>query len=170
MAAKNNPRLTFANTEKVPLDERDRTILRCLLRDPRTPIADIAREVGAQRDTVTYRIERMEREGLIVRYHTIIDPNALGLPVFMLLLVKLAPIPSKEQHSFVNKLVTLPHVTHVSRLIGPYDYFIQVACPHITSLDTLLSEIKSLVPGAVHDITPSTIIDGLKTDDFSQLV
>ena len=170
MASKNTTRPTPTNIEKVPLDERDRAILHRLLRDPRTPVADIAREVGAQRDTVTYRIERLEREGAISKYHTIVEPSALGLPVFMLLLVKLAPVTGEVQDTFVGKLSALPHVTHIARLIGPYDYFVQVACANIVAFDSLLSTIKSLVPGAIHDITTSTIIDGIKIDDFTALV
>lgn len=170
MKAKDSIQRTVTNVEKVPLDERDKEILRCLLRDPRMPVADIAREVGAQRDTVTYRIERLEREGVINKYHTIVEPSALGLPVFMLLLVKLAPVTGDMQEKFVDKLIHLPHVTHIARLIGPYDYFVQVACANIVAFDALLSTIKSLVPGAIHDITTSTIIDGIKIDDFSELV
>jgi Lrp/AsnC family transcriptional regulator len=158
------------NIEKVPLDERDRAILRILLCDPRTSVADIARDVGAQRDTVLYRIERLEREGVVAKYHTIVEPSSLGLPVFMLLLIKIAPVTPEKQGAFVQKLVALPNVTHIARLIGPYDHFVQVACANIVEFDSLLSEIKSLTPGVIQDITTSTIIDGIKTDDFSELV
>lgn len=61
----------------VPIDKKDRHILALLVKDARTTVADIAREVGVQRDTVRYRIERMERKGLIKMYHTILDPTSL---------------------------------------------------------------------------------------------
>jgi Lrp/AsnC family transcriptional regulator, leucine-responsive regulatory protein len=154
----------------VPLDERDRAILRILLRDPRTSVADIARDVGAQRDTILYRIERFEKLGLVQKYHTIVEPSALGLSVFMLLLISLSPAHEVKRDEFIEKLAAMPCVTHIARLIGPYDYFVQVAATDMSTFDAELSKIKTLVPGAVQTITTSAILDGIKTDDFSALV
>ncbi len=149
---------------------RDKEILRVLAQDPRTSIADIAREIEAQRDTVAYRIGRLERKGVISKYHTILDPQALGLSVFMLALIKMNPVGGEAVASFVEKLVAHPHVTHVSRLLGRYDYFVQIAAEDVVAFDQVLDEIKAMQPGIIADIEIANIIDGLKTDDFSGLL
>lgn len=155
---------------RVPLDEKDAAVLKVLMREPRTSIAEISRETHLQRDTVLYRINRMEKKGLISKYHLIVEPAALGVPQFMLVLLKLEMISKEETDNFIEKLVACPNVTHVARLIGRYDYFVQVAAEDTAAFDAILADIKSLQPGVIRDIEVANIIDGLKTDDFSELV
>ena len=157
-------------TKLVPLDETDRAILRHVLDDPRVSIADIARVVGVQRDTVKYRMERMEKRGVITKYHAIIEPAALGLTVFMQVLIKTAPVPKEQLQEFVHTIILHKNVTHVSRLVGKYDYLLQVAAIDIEAFDIVLDEIKAIQPGIITEIELASIIDGLKTDDFSGLV
>lgn len=151
----------------VSLDTRDKAILKLLAQDPRTSIADIAREIEAQRDTVAYRIGRLERKGVIAKYHTILEPQTLGLGVFMLALIKLNPVSAEVSGAFVEKLVAHSKVTHVARLLGRYDYFVQIAAEDVVAFDAVLDDIKAMQPGAIADIELANIIDGLKTDDFS---
>lgn len=154
----------------VPLSDTDRIILKYLLKDPRASIADIARETGIQRDTVHYRIDRFEKRGLITKFHVIIDPMALGCEIFMLVLIKLAPLEKDIRNAFLKKLVKHKNVTHVSRLVGKYDYYIQMAATDIIAFDTALDEIKSFHTGIITEIEMANVIDGLKTDDFSGLI
>lgn len=155
---------------KVNLDEKDRAILRLIVRDPRMQIADIAREVRVQRDTVMYRIKRFEKRGLIMRYHTILDPLGLGFSVFMMVLIKLNPATKSELEFFLEKLKAHKNVTHVSRLVGKYDYFLQIAAEDIVAFDSVLDDVKAIQIGLLADIEISNVIDGLKTDDFSGLI
>ena len=155
---------------KVNLDEKDRAILRLVVRDPRMQIADIAREVGVQRDTVQYRIQRMEKRGLIMKYHTILDPLSLGLGVFMMVLVKLNPVSKSELNALLSKLTAHKNITHISRLVGTYDYFLQIAAEDIVAFDAVLDDLKMIQIGAIKDIEISNVIDGLKIDDFSGLI
>lgn len=161
---------TKALPRKVPLDDKDRAILRVLLRDPRTAIAEIARETGVQRDTVLHRVEKMEKRGLISKYHTILEPHALGLPMFVLVLLRTLPVAGEVMDTFVQNLVQCPQVTHVAKLVGHYDYFIQIAAEDVVALDAVLAEVKRMGTQVIRDVEIANIIDGLKTDDFSGFV
>ena len=154
----------------VNLDRTDKAILHCLMEDPRTSIANIARTVGVQRDTVTYRIERFEKRGLITKYHTIVEPRALGCEIFMLVLIKTKPVAKKVLQGFLDQLIAHKNVTHVSRLVGKYDYMLQMAASDIVTFDNALDEIKGMQSGVVAEIELASVIDGLKIDDFSGLV
>jgi DNA-binding Lrp family transcriptional regulator len=156
--------------KKVPLDEKDKEILKMLVDDPRATVADISRKVGVQRDTVMYRIQRFEKRGLISKYHTILDPQALGLNIFMMVLIKVAPVSTDFIDSFLGKLVEHKNVTHISRLLGKYDYFIQMAAEDIRAFDAALDEVKGFGKGIIVDMEMTSIIDGPKTDDFSGLI
>lgn len=162
-------------TKKTPskvvnLDEKDRAILRLELKDPRIPVADIARELGVQRDTVLYRLKRLETRGLIKKYHVILSVSALGLTSFMMLLIKLSPVRKEAVDAFIDTLVAHPNVTHISRLVGRYDYLVQIAAEDIVAFDAVLDEIKTQHHDVIADIDISSVIDGPKIDDFSGLV
>ena len=155
---------------EVNLDEKDRSILRILLNDPRTQVADIAREVGVQRDTVMYRIRRFEKRGLIAKYHAILDPQALGLNTFMMVLIKVAPVSRAEIESFITKLLAHKNITHIGRLVGKYDYFLQMAAEDISAFDKALDDVKAMHEGLIVGMEISNIIDDIKLDDFSGLI
>lgn len=157
-------------SQQLNLDEKDRQILRFLLKTPKATVADIARDAGVQRDTVAYRLERFEKRGLIVKYHTIIEPQVLGLAVFMMLLVKVKPVAKERLDTFITLAQQHKNVTHMSRLIGNHDYLFQVATKDIADFDRVLDELKQAGEGIVDQIELSSIIDGLKTDDFTGLV
>ena len=157
-------------SKKVNIDKTDKAILHCLSIDTRASIADIARDIGVQRDTVSYRIERMEKRGLIMKYHTIIDPLTLGCDIFMMVLIKTAPVEKKVVDDFLSALVAHPNVTHVSRLVGKYDYLLQMAASDIIAFDEALDQVKAIQSGMIIETEISSIIDGLKIDDFGGLI
>ena len=66
------------------LDSVDIQILRCLQQDARITIKDLSREVNLSASPVFERIKRMEREGYIKRYVTVLDAEKLhkGFIVF----------------------------------------------------------------------------------------
>lgn len=60
------------------MDDVDRRILDRLRESARTPISEIAREVGLTAAPVARRIERLEREGIIRGYVTVLDDSSTG--------------------------------------------------------------------------------------------
>jgi Lrp/AsnC family leucine-responsive transcriptional regulator len=78
------------------LDLKDRKILYELDLNSRQPYHDIARKVGLSKDAVIYRISKLKEEGIIQRFHTIIDNGKLGLIPFRLYLKLMNATPEKE--------------------------------------------------------------------------
>src|SRR6188768_2411553 len=64
-----------------PLDPTDRRLVLALSRDGRRAAADLAKELGLSRQSVTDRIRDLERRGVIRGYRADVDPAALGLGV-----------------------------------------------------------------------------------------
>ena len=155
---------------KVNLDATDILVLRELLTDPRASIADIARTIGTQRDTVKYRIERMEKRGLITQYNVILNPVALGCTIFMQVTISIRPTNNLMKQQFLQELQQHNHVTHIERTIGPYDYALQMAAIDITDFDIALNEIKQIGADIITDVQLATIVEGAKINDFSGLI
>lgn len=152
------------------LDAKDKSVLKDILMHPRDSIADVARRIGVQRDTVTYRMNRFEKSGLIEKYHVIVNPEVLGHPYFVLVLIAITPSHSDISKKFVDELRKHPHITQISRLIGSYDYMLQIAAPDVHSFDSILDDVKSIQKGLITKFEVFPLIEGIKTDDFVGLV
>lgn len=155
---------------KVNLDEKDKKILRLLIDQPRIQVADIARLTGVQRDTVVNRMRRFEQRGLILKYHVVIDSFALGLDIFMLVMIKTAPVGKEALQAFVEGLMQHKNVTHVAKLVGKYDFMLYMVATDIVAFDEALTDLKSMQEGVISEIEPIGLSQSYKIDDFSALV
>ena len=63
-------------------DALDRTIFRILDSEGELSVSDVAKRVRRGRDTVAYRLHRMEEDGVLRGVEPILDPGALGLGLF----------------------------------------------------------------------------------------
>lgn len=64
--------------QTVQLDDVDRQLLDLLRHDARMPVSELARAVKLSSAPVSRRIDRLEREGVIKGYVTVIDDHAAG--------------------------------------------------------------------------------------------
>src|ERR1051325_3484650 len=62
----------------VELDELDHRIVGLLLKEGRTPAAQIADQIGLSRPAVADRLEKLERVGVIRGTTAVVDPAAVG--------------------------------------------------------------------------------------------
>src|SRR4051794_33086046 len=62
----------------VELDELDHRIVALLLKDGRTPAAQIAEQIGLSRPAVADRLDKLERQGVVRGTTAVIDPTSLG--------------------------------------------------------------------------------------------
>src|SRR5205085_4756042 len=62
----------------VDLDQLDLRIVDALLRDARTPAAQIAEQIGLSRPAVADRIEKLERQGVIRGTTAVVEPRTIG--------------------------------------------------------------------------------------------
>jgi DNA-binding Lrp family transcriptional regulator len=60
------------------MDETDRTIVALLREDARRSYGDIGRHVHLSAPAVKRRVDRLEREGVLLGYTAVVDPAAFG--------------------------------------------------------------------------------------------
>jgi Lrp/AsnC family leucine-responsive transcriptional regulator len=66
----------------VTIDLKDRKILYELDLDARQSLTQIGKKVGLKKDVVSYRIKRMQDEGIIKNFWAAIDTFKLGYQVY----------------------------------------------------------------------------------------
>ena len=64
------------------IDLKDRKILYQLDLDARQSLTQVGKKVGLKKDVVAYRVKRMQDEGIIKNFWTVINTFKLGYNVF----------------------------------------------------------------------------------------
>ena len=106
--------------ENITLDLKDRKILYELDLSARQTNSTIAKKVGLSKDTVNYRIKRMEEEKLIQGYYTIFDTSRLGYISFRVYL-KFFEITNAKEQELIDYLVKSKKVGWVAKTEGNHD-------------------------------------------------
>lgn len=124
-----------------PLDPVDRRIVEILLRDGRTPAAQIADEVGLSRPAVSDRIEKLERGGVIRGTTLVLEPEAVGRNVTAFISARGAALSAKGRDAF-RTLMQSDEVREVHTVAGDDCYLIKVRTNSIGSLNALVSKFS----------------------------
>src|SRR5688572_26193502 len=109
----------------VELDDLDRKIIDVLLRDGRTPAAQIADEVGLSRPAVADRIEKLERNGVIRGTTVVIEPSTLGRTLTAFINAR-GPTLNAKQWKLFRDLMRSDEVLETHSVAGDDCYLIKV--------------------------------------------
>jgi Lrp/AsnC family leucine-responsive transcriptional regulator len=123
------------SVSKLLLDDRNRKLLAALMKNPRAPIATLARRVGLSAPAVRERLLRLEESGVIKGWRVELDPQALGYPIAIL--VRVRPMPG--QLPKIAKLAqSMPQVTECHRITGEDCFLMRLYLRSLDELDGLL--------------------------------
>ncbi|MCB1757302.1 MAG: Lrp/AsnC family transcriptional regulator, partial [Gammaproteobacteria bacterium] len=126
------------NLVMIKLDECDIAILNLLQADARLSLAEVARQVGASRPTVTERIRRMEAKGVITGYHTQVDASAFGLTIFAF--IRMA-VSTASCERVVSVIRSIPEFEECHRITGEDSYLIKARARSMTHLESVLDKL-----------------------------
>ena len=162
------PPLEFG--EKVKLDGKDKKILSLLQLNGRMPISDIARKTQIPRDSVKYRIKRLENLKVINFYHAFINPSKLGFPMFTYVVFKLYNIDEKREKELVSFLTKMSKVVYVCKTAGSWDLSIGICARDFKDFDDTLRKIRSKFADEIKDIESGSVIEQYKYDYMADLI
>jgi len=109
------------------LDDTDRALLALLTKDARTTNSALAARVGIAPSTCLMRVRRLQEAGVIRGFHAEISPEALGLPLQAIIVVRLQGNARARIGEFGGWLAALPGVLNVFFLAGGDDFQVHVA-------------------------------------------
>ena len=150
------------------IDQKDHKIIAALYENGRASIQELAEMTGIRRDTVVYRLKRLQLRGVIERIQPIIQPRQLGYQAYVATLIKVKP-QSEKREIFEVGLLTLGNVTHCVRVLGKYDYLLMIAGQDVREIDRVFESIKAFSPGFIDDIESLSVVEELKVDNFAGL-
>ncbi|MCR3721751.1 MULTISPECIES: Lrp/AsnC family transcriptional regulator [Prauserella salsuginis group] len=130
------------------VDDVDRRLLVALNEDPRQSKSALARRAGLSTPTVSSRIARLERLGVIRGYRLDLDPAALGYLISAWVRVR----PGPGQLAKVVELAErTPEISECHRVTGDDCFLLHVHAPSLSSLEHILDRFL------LHGQTTSTI-------------
>lgn len=126
----------------VELDELDHRIVALLLKDARTPAAQIAEQIGLSRPAVADRLDKLERQGVIRGTTAVVDPTAIGRGVTAFVSARGATLSSAAWKKF-RELMAGDQILEVHTVAGDDCYLMKVRAESISALNTLVQQLTT---------------------------
>ena len=117
------------------LDETDRSILRILQEDARTPFSEVARRIDMSSATVHDRVNRMEEAGVIEGYHASIDLKSVGYGVSAFVGLR---VEQGREEDALERLREIDGVREIHLTTGEWDVMLKVVASDTDSLRELM--------------------------------
>lgn len=132
------------------LDAMDVKILEALQEDARLTNQKLAERVGLSPSPCWRRVKRLEEQGVIDRYVTILNAEPLGLLVTAYLMVSLENHHADTVAKFDQMVTRLPQIQECYAMSGMADYLLKIVVSGMREYEELL----------VHDILQ---VSGVRT-------
>jgi Lrp/AsnC family transcriptional regulator for asnA, asnC and gidA len=131
------------SNNNIIIDGIDKKILRALMEDARTPILEIARQVGISGAAIHQRLRKLEKSKLIAGSKFVINPKVLGYTTMAFVGIYLDKAISNPQ--VVKQLQKIPEVIECHYTTGNWSILIKILCKDNSHLMHLLnSQIQSI--------------------------
>jgi len=131
------------NEKGIFIDGIDKKILRALMADARTPILEIARNVGISGAAIHQRLKKLEKSGLLAGSKFVINPKVLGYTTMAFVGVFLDKAVSNPEA--VKQLKRIPEVIECHYTTGNWSIFIKILTKNNEHLMHVLnSDIQSI--------------------------
>jgi DNA-binding Lrp family transcriptional regulator len=145
------------------LDRLDCRILDELQSDARISNQELAQRVGLSAAPCWRRLRRLQEEGFIAGYATLLCAPAIGLPIQAYALVSLENHHPQTVRQFDQLVRERPEVLECHSMSGPNDYLLRIVAASMEAYEQFLSTRVLQLPG-VRSVNTSFV---LRTKKFT---
>ncbi len=131
---------------KTDLDEMDLRLLQTVQEHARLSNVELAEHVGLSASPCLRRMRQLEERGVIKGYMTLIDQNAVGLPVSVFISVTLKEQSERALEGFESRIRALPEVMECYLMTGAADYLLRVVTADLAAYERFLKEHLTRIP------------------------
>jgi Lrp/AsnC family transcriptional regulator, leucine-responsive regulatory protein len=134
----------------VELDRIDRRILSVIQQDARISNADLAREVDLSPSPCWRRLRALQEAGVIRQHVSLLDSDAVGLPVSVFVSVSLDKQIEDNLARFESAVRERPEVMECYLMTGEADYLLRVVVPDLRAYERFVLERLTRIPGVAN--------------------
>lgn len=143
------------------LSRIDKNILSIMQEDGRITYAELARRVGLTTTPCIERVRRLERDGYIKNYSTVLNPEKLEAGLIVFVQIRLDRTSKDTFAQFKSAVLELPEVQECYLVSGNFDYLIKARLPDMSAYRMFLEESLLSVP-AVQESTSVMVMEAVK--------
>lgn len=133
--------------EVVELDQIDRKILKALQDNARLSSQELSGQVGISSSPCWRRVKALEEAGVITKYVTLVDPEALGLSISIFTNVSLDKQIETALETFQKAVRKRPEVMECYLMTGDFDYLLRVVVGSLHDYERFLLDHLTKIPG-----------------------
>jgi DNA-binding Lrp family transcriptional regulator len=115
----------------VMLDDKDLAILRILQQNARATVREIAGQVKLSTTPVHERIRRLETQGVIRQYATLLNPNLVNKGLMVICYVSLRQHNKSAGSKFIKSIMEMPEIIACYNISGEFDFMLKVVAENM---------------------------------------
>lgn len=143
------------------LDKTDLDILRVLQNDARLTVKELAARVHLSTTPVFERMKRLEKNGYIKRYVTVLDAEKLNRGFMVFCSVKMRRLSREIATDFAAVIRKIPEVTECYNISGHFDYLLKIHAPDMRHYQQLLLNVLGTIEH-LDSLESTFVMDELK--------
>lgn len=128
------------------LDETDKRILRLLQQDAHYKLKDIANKINLSLTPVHDRVKRLEKEGIIEKYVTLLNKKKMGKHLTVYCQVTLIKQNYDISEVFNQAIMNMPEVVECNFISGNFDYLLKIVLEDMESYHHFHQKKLSVLP------------------------
>ena len=121
------------------LDDVRRKIVELLQEDARLPLKSIADKVSLTSPTVSARIDRLEKDGVITGYRASVNPEVFDYRIKAFINLEVEPVRKKEFYPYITDC---PNVIECNCVTGDYSMLMEVVFHTTSELDQFIGQLQ----------------------------
>ena len=145
------------------LDKKDQSILEVLTKDSRLPISQIAKKVRLSRDSVQYRMHKLQRGNIILGFYPVLNYEILGFYVFHIFLL-LDEMNKEEQKKLLNYLNNNPNIISIIEYSDRWDLEVVLIARSLHAFDKIMLNMATKFPDLILEKDKLEIIKRYQTN------
>lgn len=150
------------------INEKDKKILKELLKNGRISFADLGRKVHMTRQSVYSRIKSLQHRGIIRKFTINVDKRKLGLNIIAYVLIDTEHkiLKSKQMES----LIKLPQISEIHYVFGRHGVILEVRARDMSELSRLIEKVhefpyirktETMIVQSTHKYMPQHPVKGI---------
>lgn len=142
--------------QEIPIDENDIEILKILSKNSRTPILQIASDIGMSRSAVKERIKKLHEKEIISGNRMLINFKKMGKESYKIFFKMKSN--ETERKRFIEFARVHPNIIYAFELFGTYQMDIEVQIDNREKLQELLINMRTMFP-IINDYSVMSVLD-----------
>ena len=143
------------------LDALDVRILNILQDNARITTLELAEQVGLSPTPCARRVKRLEDDGLIQRYVTLLDEKKAGLDLSVFISVRLRAQTAETMEKFERSVRSIAEISECYLVSGVHDYLLHLRVADVDALREFLRNRLVTIEG-IAEAQSSIVLDKIK--------